>query len=197
MTVKNPTSQALVEWLHLTLRDHLRTSIYSINNWSKDINHLLQSCAWAIRTTVPSNAPHNPSQLIFRMDMIFRQQAKIDWQLLKHQRCKQAIANNRKENKNRRMHEYKIGNLVLIIQKPYERKRKAKINTPTEGPFPIIRTHSNGNVRIQRGNYQEDISIRRLRPYHPTNWTNCLDVAMTLHRKLLVSWGRMSYAVLR
>eukprot|EP00804_Cyclotella_cryptica_P023191 CCRYP_000401-RA/>CCRYP_000401-RA protein AED:0.13 eAED:-0.06 QI:0/-1/0/1/-1/0/1/0/97 len=66
-TVKNPTAQALVERLHQTLCDHLRTSNYSIDNWSKDINHLLQSCAWVIRTTVPSNAPHNPSQLVFRM----------------------------------------------------------------------------------------------------------------------------------
>jgi hypothetical protein len=30
--------------------------------------------------------------------MIFRQQAKIDWQLLKCQRHTQAIANNKKEN---------------------------------------------------------------------------------------------------
>jgi hypothetical protein len=44
--------------------------------------------------------PHNPSQLIFRMDMIFRQQAKIDWQLLKNKRRVQPIANNKKENKN-------------------------------------------------------------------------------------------------
>ncbi|KAL7477264.1 hypothetical protein ACHAW6_004570, partial [Cyclotella cf. meneghiniana] len=144
-TVKNPTAQALVERLHLTLGDQLRTSIYSIDNWHEDVNHLLQSCAWAIRTTVPSNTPHNPSQLVFGMDMIFRQQTKIDWQLLKRQRRNQAIANNKKENKNRVPHDYKVGDLVLIVQKSYERKRKAKINTPTEGPFPIIRTHSNGN----------------------------------------------------
>ena len=102
---------------------------------------------------LPSNAPHNPSQLVFGMDMIFRQQADIDWQLLKLQCHAQAIENNKKENKNRVPHDYKVGDLVLIVQKPYERKRKAKINTPTEGPFPIIRTYSNGNARIQRGHY--------------------------------------------
>jgi hypothetical protein len=168
-TVKNPTAQALVERLHLTLGNQLRTAIYSIDDCHEDINHLLQACAWAIRTTVPSNAPHNPSQLVFGMDMIFHQQAKIDWQLLKCQRNIQANANNKKENKNRVPHDYKVGDLVLIVQKPYERKRKTKIKTPTEGPYPITRTYSNGNVRIQRGHYEEDISIRRLRPYHPTN----------------------------
>ncbi|KAL7488465.1 hypothetical protein ACHAW6_014046 [Cyclotella cf. meneghiniana] len=130
-TVNNPTAQALVERLHLTLGDQLRTSIYPINDWHEDVNHLLQSCAWAICTTVPSNTPHNPRQLVFGMDMIFRQQTKIDWQLLKRQRRNQAIVNSKKENKNRVPHDYKIGDLVLIVQKPYERKRKAKINTPT------------------------------------------------------------------
>jgi hypothetical protein len=78
-TVKNPTAQALVERLHLTLGDQLRTSIYSIDDWQEDINHLLQSCAWAICTTLPSNASYNPSQLVLGVDMILRQQAKIDW----------------------------------------------------------------------------------------------------------------------
>ena len=114
--------------------------------------------------------PHNPSQLIFGMDMIFRQQAKIDWQLLKNKRRVQAIANNKKENKNRIPHEYKPGDLVLIVQKSYERKKKAKLSSPTEGPFQITRTYNNGNVQIDRGNYQEDISIRRIRSYHPTDY---------------------------
>ena len=81
----------------------------------------------------------------------------------------QKEAPTKKENRTRVKHDYKVGDLVLIIQKPYKRKRKAKINTPTEGPFPIIRTYSNGNVRIQRRHYEEDISIRRLRPYHQTD----------------------------
>ena len=113
--------------------------------------------------------PHNPSQLVFGMDMIFCQQAKIDWKLLKCQRRVQAIANNKKENKNHITHEYKIGDLVLIVQKPYEQKRKAKLSTPTEGPFLIIEINTNGNIRIQRGHFKEDISIQCIRPYHPAN----------------------------
>ena len=77
-TVKNPMAQALVKCLHLTLGDHLRVSIYSIDHWHEDINNLLQACAWAIQTTSPSNSPYNPCQLTFGMEMIFRQQVKID-----------------------------------------------------------------------------------------------------------------------
>ena len=119
-TVKNPTTQSLVECLHLTLGDHLGVSIYSVDNWYDNINHLIQVCAWAIRTTVPSNCPYNPSHLTFGMDMIFRQHVKIDWQLLKSQRRTQAIANNTKENKKRIQHDYKVDDLVLIVNKSYE-----------------------------------------------------------------------------
>ena len=44
MTVKKPMAQALVQQLHLTLSDHLCVSIYSIDNWHKDVNYLLQAC---------------------------------------------------------------------------------------------------------------------------------------------------------
>ena len=165
-TVKNPTAQALVERLHLTLGDQLRVSMYSMDNWHEDVNHLIQACAWAIRTTVPSNIPYNPSQLTFGMDMIFRQKIKVDWQLLKEQRCNQSVANNRKENKNCLKHNYKVGDLVLIVDKSYERAKKAKLLSPTQGPYGIIKVYMNRNVRIRRGNYDEDISIRRLHPYY-------------------------------
>lgn len=81
-TVKNPSAQALVERLHLMLGDHLCTSIYVIDDWHEDVNHLIQACAWAIRTTSPSNLPYNPSQFTFGMDMIFREHTKIEWKML-------------------------------------------------------------------------------------------------------------------
>jgi len=129
------------------------------------VDSLIQAVAWAIRTTTPSNAPYCPAQMAFGQDMLLRRKVIIDWQLLKEQRQKQAIANNIKENKNRRPHLYKIGDWVLIVEKQYERAKKAKLSSPTEGPYKILKVYTNGNVRIMRGQYEEDISIRRLRPY--------------------------------
>ena len=97
-----------MECLHFTLGDQLRLSIYSIDNWQKDVNHLIQACASPIQTASPSNLPYNPSQLTFGMDMIFRQQAKVDWQLLKLQYRQQATANNKKENQTRIHHVYML-----------------------------------------------------------------------------------------
>ncbi|KAL7484109.1 hypothetical protein ACHAW6_009750 [Cyclotella cf. meneghiniana] len=146
-TVKNPTAQSVIERLHLTLGDNLRTSIYSDNDWQDDIDHLIQAVAWALHTTTQSNIPYNPGQLTFGMDMIFCQKIKVDWQLLKEKRRLQAIVNNDKENRNRRQHEYKVGNLVLIVEPKYERTRKAKLSSPTNGPFEIIHVYTNGNAR--------------------------------------------------
>ena len=103
------------------------------------------------------------------MDTIFRQKALIDWQKLKELRRQQAVANNRKENKSRIPHQYSIGDMVLIVEKSYERAKKSKLSSPTEGPYEVIRVYTNGNVRIRRGNYDEDINIRRLRPYYSDN----------------------------
>ncbi|KAL7482706.1 hypothetical protein ACHAW6_008362 [Cyclotella cf. meneghiniana] len=96
-TVKNPTAQSIVERLHLTIGNQLHTSLYEGDDWKEDIDTLLQACAWAICTTTPSNTPHSPVQLIFGVDMIFRQKIKIDWALLKKQRRDQALANNKKK----------------------------------------------------------------------------------------------------
>jgi hypothetical protein len=82
-TVKNPTAQSVIERLHLTLGDSLRTSIYTDDNWQDDIDHLFQAVAWALHTTTPSNIPYNPGHITFGMDMIVRQKINVDWQHLK------------------------------------------------------------------------------------------------------------------
>ena len=95
--------------------------------------------------------------------MIFCQKVKIDWALLKKQRRDQALANNKKENRTRRTHTYQVGDLV---DKGYKWAQTGKLSSPAEGPYQILAVYDNGNVRIRRGNYDEDISIRRLRPYY-------------------------------
>jgi len=61
--------------------------------------------------------------------MIFRQRVKIDWEMLKQKRSQQAVANNTKENKKRVEHEYKVGDMAILLIPPYERSKQAKIST--------------------------------------------------------------------
>jgi hypothetical protein len=58
------------------------------------------------------------------------------------------IVNNEKENKNCLIHQYNVGDLVVIVDKLYERDKKAKLSLPTEGPYEVLRVYTNGNVRI-------------------------------------------------
>ena len=99
------------------------------------------------------------------MDTIIWQKIKVDWQLLKEKCRLQAIENNNKENWIQI--NYKVKDLDLVVDKLTKHTRKAKLTSPTQGPFEIIRVYNNGNVQIKRGNYNEDISIQCLKPYHP------------------------------
>lgn len=166
-TVKNPTANSIVERIQGTLGEQLRSTIFEAD-WSDDIDTLIQSCAYALRATAPSNNPYSPAQLAFGCDMIFRQKIIVDWELLKAQRNKQAVQNNAKENKKRLEHEYKVGQLVLIVYKPYERRNNPKISPTTyaSGPYRILEIYGNGNVKLQRDNYTDIINIRRLTPYY-------------------------------
>ena len=69
-TVKNPMARAIVERIHLTLAEYLRTKIFE-QDWSEELNLLIQSTAWAIRAANPSNSPYSPCQLAFGREMIF------------------------------------------------------------------------------------------------------------------------------
>ncbi len=76
-TVKIPTANALVERLHSTLEDQLRTKILGKDFVGK-VDYLIQITLFAIRATTPSNWAYSPSQLAHGVDMIFRQKILID-----------------------------------------------------------------------------------------------------------------------
>jgi transposase InsO family protein len=51
-TIRNPKSNGVVERVHLTMGDMLRTMIFSGSNWMADMQRALDAVAWAIRTTI-------------------------------------------------------------------------------------------------------------------------------------------------
>jgi hypothetical protein len=61
-----------------------------------------------------------------------------------------SMAKNEKENKTQLEHTYKVNDLVLILKKPYEMDKVAKISSPTynEGPYRILEVFNNGTVKI-------------------------------------------------
>ena len=137
--------------------DMLRSEDFIIDprlTWRDEVDNILQSVSWAIRTTVGTNTKHSPGQLAFGRDMILPLKIQCDWNRIVTRRRTKDVA------------DYQIGDKILIILSADERRKQKKIGDQvTEGPYEIKRIYRNGTVRILRGTYQETISIRRLRPY--------------------------------
>jgi hypothetical protein len=127
--VKNPTANSLIKQINSSLEDQLRMKIFG-DNYIGEVNYLHQIALFAIRAAMPSNYTYSPSQLAYRVDMFFCQQIHIDWLALKAKCQKQSMANNEKENKKQLEHTYKVNDLVLILKKPYEMDKAAKISLP-------------------------------------------------------------------
>jgi hypothetical protein len=70
--------------------------------------------------------------------------------------------NNRRENASRITHDYKVGDKVLL-KNPGKHLRK--LEAPRTGPHTGIATYTNGTLRIQKGNVNERVNIKRLSPY--------------------------------
>jgi hypothetical protein len=84
-----------------------------------------------------------------------------DWNRI--QTNKQLLINksNMNENSRRLKHDYKIGDQVLL----YKPGIRRKLSTPKEGPYVILKVHTNGTVKIRRGIIEETVNIHRLEPF--------------------------------
>ena len=68
---------------------------------------------------------------------------------------------NLRENRKRIDYDYTVGQEVYIKNDGVQRK----MDDPKQGPFTITDVFTNGTVRIQRGNVNEQINIRRIEPH--------------------------------
>ena len=163
-TVKNPQSNAIVERVHLTIGDSLRAMDLSSRPHDDTSNHgILQSVAWALRTTYHTSLRTSPGQLAFGQDMVVPATYLANWRHIHERRNKNILYNNARENRNRIEHDYKVGDYVYILTKDIQRKL-----APTkQGPFRIVTIHTNATVTIRRSaRVTERLNIRHLFPAH-------------------------------
>ncbi len=165
-TVKNPQANAVIERIRAPLADQLRCTTFKGSNWIDDLDTIIQACAFALRATVPSNAPYSPAQMAFGVDMFFHQKAIIDWEKLKKLRQQQAESNNSRKNKKRTQHTYHVGDKILLVTPVNQRRNHHKLSSPTEGPYVITKVYQNGTIKILRNNFEEIVNIRRVRPFY-------------------------------
>ena len=164
ITKRNPQSNSIVERVHQTIGNMVRT--FSVQN-NEDIDEedpwtgILAAVAFAVRATVHTTTQASPMQLVFGRDAMYPINHQANWTYIQDRKRKLIELNNKKENKSRKEYEYQKGQLVYIKQ---EQSRKYGTDT-YEGPATVTKVHENGTVRVRFGNLEDTYNIRQLEPH--------------------------------
>jgi hypothetical protein len=164
-TSHNPQSNGIIERIHQVVGNALRTykleAVERDNDDSDPWSAYLASVAWAVRSTYHTVQNATPGQLVFGRDMVLPIQFQADWAQIKLKKQERIDKSNEQENSTRLDHDYQVGDKILLAKPGIIRK----MTQPRTGPFEIIKVHTNGTVRIRRGNITEQVNIRRIAPY--------------------------------
>ena len=161
ITKRNPQANAIIERIHQTLGNILRT----LNKEDLDEDDpwagVLAAAMFAIRSTFHTTTQATPSQLVFGRDAILDTVFQANWKYI-HDR-KQAIIckNNQYENSKRIPHTYQVGDKVLLDLGDI----KTKFDPKYEGPYQVVQVNNNGTVRICKGAVSDVVNIRIITPY--------------------------------
>ena len=166
-TVKNPTANAIVERVHLTIGNVLRTLVHTLEPQDlMDANDLIDQClATAMHATrVAAHTSLNkisPGSLVFQRDMFLDIPLIADIMAITSRR--EMLINNAllRANRKRISYDYAVNDDVLL-----QATEPAKMNPRWLGPYTITQIYTNGTVRIRLSPMvTERVNIRRLKPY--------------------------------
>ena len=167
-TSRNPQGNSLVESIHKTIGQVLRTVVAaknprSVAEGNAVIEETLATAMHACRCACSSSLGHNsPGALAFGRDMFLDIPLIADIMAIRNNR--QLLVDRRllRENAKRIKHDYAVGDQVW---KKMYLGFSDKLQPTVEGPYPIERVFTNGTVNIRTGaNVIERINIRRIKP---------------------------------
>ena len=87
----------------------------------------------------------------------------FNWSDIINRRQREVDRNNLHENASRCGHDYQVGDRIWILDRDPMRGKLAP-RVLDEGPWPVIKPHTNGTITIWRNSYLERINIRRVKP---------------------------------
>mmetsp|Transcript_2310 Transcript_2310/g.3250 ORF Transcript_2310/g.3250 Transcript_2310/m.3250 type:complete len:314 (-) Transcript_2310:250-1191(-) len=163
-TVKNLQANTIIEPVHLVLGEMCRVQeilLFENNDPAtvhEGVRRVLQSLAFAIKTTVHSTNGYSPAELVFNRNMIMHCKAVVEWDLVRNRYCEEQMKNHERENKTRIPYEYKVGERALIITKRNERAGKIR-KYEHKGPFKISAVHKKGTVTLKKDGYIKTILL--------------------------------------
>ena len=162
ITVRNPQANAVVERIHQTISNLIRTFELEDHYLDEDDpwKGILAATAFAVRSTYHTTIQKTPGQLVFGRDMILNVRHLANWEYIRQRKQLMINKNNKKENETRIPHEYKVGDKVLL-----KRGTEFKYERPYKSPYTILKVYDNGTVNLQMGHYTDTYNIRNLTPW--------------------------------
>ena len=152
ITTRNPQANAMVERIHqvigsminsMQIRDADSLGPYG---WQGILAALRQ----AVRSTVHTTTRATPTQLVFGRDAILNVGFEADWQYIKERKQHRILQNNARENESRIVHQYSVGDRVMVRQKPNRKYGTDK----QRGPYTVTRVNEdNGTLRLTKVTY--------------------------------------------
>ena len=73
-----------------------------------------QPMVFGVRATYHTTLEATPAQLVFGRDAILPIQHRADWKYIQNKKQKLINMNNKRENRTRIPHEYKVGDMILV-----------------------------------------------------------------------------------
>ena len=161
ITKRNPQSNAIVERVHQTIGNMIRSfevqnmDLDELDTWSGILTTVVFTAIITTHTTTRATL----MQLVFGRDTILNISFTSNWKYIEGRKRKFIDHNNIKENTKRIPHIYEQGNLMIIKQ-----PQNIKYGTnPFKGPYIII-TANGSNVTIDEGKITDIYNIRQIKP---------------------------------
>ena len=162
ITARNPQANAILERVHQTIGNMIRTFELQHSDDTVGLDGILAAVMFAVRATYHTTLQATPMQLVFGRDAILNTRFEANWKLIRERKMQRIAKNNAAENKTRLPYEYRVGQQIMIKQ---DQQRKFGAN-PYDGPYPVVAVNDNGTVRIQKGAVTQTWNIRNIYPYH-------------------------------
>ena len=162
ITKRNPQANAVIERIHQTLGNIIRTANKENLDEKDPWSGILAAAMFALRSTYHTTTQATPCQLVFGRDAILNTVFQANWQYIRER--KQAIIhkNNKNENSKRIPHKYQVGDKVLLDLGDI----KTKFDPKYDGPYDVTQVNNNGTVHIRKGAITDVVNIRIISPYN-------------------------------
>ena len=101
ITTRNPQANAILERVHQTIGNILRTFDFEDLTDEDPWSGIIAAVSFSIRATVSTTTEKSPMQLVYGRDAILNIKHTVDWKRNKNKKQKRITQNNKRENSKR------------------------------------------------------------------------------------------------